>query len=254
MKGRDGWCRRASPALCLGAITLVAAACSNINPTTTATANGPTVTRVYAAIGDDGSSGFGSPVDFGSTWPQLFYRSAFGTAGIFYDFSEPGQTAAAALRGTLPQVRAIRPDVVSVFVSPADLVDGTPAPVYGGDLERLVEPLRAEGAVVLVANAVPLELIPAFDPCPARAAGCAAVPGQAVAAGAVSAYDAATAAVARETGSIVVDVHAALADALTRGGGVGLLSPSGTSLTAAGAEFVARTFRASLPKREPRRH
>src|ERR1700719_1961685 len=106
--------RRGVPVLCLGVLSLVAAACTNVNATTAARGNTPSVSHVYAAIGESGSTGFRSGTDLRATWPRVFYQSAFGTAATFYDFSMADATVADALQTVLPQTEAVKPDLVSV--------------------------------------------------------------------------------------------------------------------------------------------
>ncbi len=88
----------------VGALALVAlgvAACTSINPTTAASANGGP-SSVSVAIGDSGAAGFRhDEPDLRSQWTQAFYRSTFGTHDVLYDLTSGGQTVAAVLGSVL---------------------------------------------------------------------------------------------------------------------------------------------------------
>jgi lysophospholipase L1-like esterase len=241
--------------LVLGIMAVLVSACSSVTPTTTASANGGGPTHVYVALGENGQGSSRFPTNLGAAWTQMFYRSALGTSGTFYDFSMPDQTVAGVLGQELAQAQAVHPDLVTVWLSTADIVDGTDPATYGTELRQLVGALRRQGTTVLVANAVPPALESAFDVCVRRFGGCGAPatpppsgslsPGALAAA--VTAYDGTIATVARQTGALLVDVHSVLAQAL-QGGGVGsILTPNGTSLSEHGAALVARTFLDKLP-------
>jgi lysophospholipase L1-like esterase len=185
----------------------------------------------------------------------MFYQKALGTSGTFYDFSMPDQTVADVLGQELAQVQAVHPDLVTVWLSTADIVDGTDPATYGAELRQLVRTLRRQGTTVLVADAVPPALESAFDVCTRRFGGCSTAdprltsgaPSPGAPASAVTAYDGTIASVARQTGALLVDVHSVLARAL-QGGGVGsILTPDGTSLSEQGAALVARAFFDKLP-------
>ena len=190
--------------LYLGLLALLACACSNVNPTTTASVNGPGVTHVYVAIGENGSGGLRFRSDLTSTWVQSFYRSSLGTTGTLYDLSERGETIADVRDNLLPEALAVHPDLVTVWVSTEDIVSGTLLATYGHDLSQLVEALRQQGATVLLANAAPPVLYPALESCPGGANGCG--PGGSAprpTAGEVTEvtdYDNTIASVARQTG------------------------------------------------------
>jgi hypothetical protein len=238
--------------LCLGLLALLAGACSNGNPTTSASANGPGVTHVYVAIGENGSSGFRFRSDLTSTWIQSFYRSAFGTTGTLYDLSERGETIADARNNLLPEALAVHPDLVTLWVSTEDIVSGTPLATYGHQLSQLVEALRQQGATVLLANAAPPALYPALESCPGSSTqGCGPggpAPPPTVATE-VTDYDNTIASVARQTGARLVDVHAALSSAVETGGAGSVLSVQGSSLSPGGSALVARAFLKALPAR-----
>lgn len=236
--------------LYLGLLAFLACACSNVNPTTTASVNGPGVTHVYVAIGENGSSGSRFRLDLTSTWIQSFYRSSLGTTGTLYDLSERGETIADARDNLLPEALAVHPDLVTVWVSTEDIVSGTLLATYAHDLSRLVEALRQKGTTVLLANAAPPVLYPALETCPGSSNGCGpAGSAPRPAAGEVTDYDNTIASVARQTGARLVNVNAALSSAVETGGAESVLSADGSSLSPVGSALVARTFLKALPAR-----
>ena len=174
--------------------------------------------HVYVALGENGRAAPGSRTNLRAAWTQIFYQSALGTTGTFYDFSMPDQTVADVLGQELAQALAVHPDLVTVWLSTADIVDGTDPATYGTELRQLVGALRRQGTTVLLANAVPpVALESAFDVCTRRFGGCstAAPPPTSGAlspglASAVTAYDDTIASVARQTGAMLVDVHSVL--------------------------------------------
>jgi lysophospholipase L1-like esterase len=244
--------RRSGFVLALGLVSVVASACAGTNPTTTSAANGSGKSYVYVAIGENGAGGFRNPADLRSSWAQMFYASALGVDGTFYDFSSAGETVADALRRLLPEAQAVRPNLVTVWVSAADIVSGTAPAAYGEDLGQLVRALRLHGATVLLANAAPAQIDSAFDSCPGSFSSCR-LPGSAAPAppsrsATVSEYNDIIAETGHQTGAIVVDVHNILADALREDGAASVLSPGRTSLSARGSTLVAQAFLAQLPK------
>ena len=235
-------------------VSLVAAACTSINPTTTANANRGGPSYIYVALGESGTNGFHHrPQDLRSQWTQLFYRSSLQTDGVLYDFSTSGQTVAEVLKTELPQALALHPELVTVFLSTGDIVAGTVPSLYEQQLKELVEALRHAGAIVLLANAAPSDVLPVFASCQSEVSDCDTQsaptlpsPTQATS---VSAYDNVIAAVVRETGAKMVNVHSALERAVQVGGVQSVLSPDGTALSESGATVVANAFDTQLPSR-----
>jgi hypothetical protein len=240
--------------LCLGIVGLLASACSDTNPTTTARANSSSVSHVYVAIGEDGSGGFTYRGDLRTMW-------ALGTGGTFYDYSMPDETVADALREVLPDALALHPDLVTIWESTADIVAATPPAVYGEELDKLVEAFRRAGAVVLLANVAPPQLDQVLETCLAHAAACGppgspllALPSSPSLTKDSSAYDAVIDSVAHRTGAVVVNLGAVLTAAIDEGGLSHLVSPNDTSLSQNGADLVARAFQSHLPRRFARIH
>jgi len=253
--------RRWIAVLCLGILGSLASACSDTNPTTTARANSSSRSHVYVAIGDDGSGGFTYRGNLRTMWAQIFYRSALGTDGTFYDYSMPDETVANTLHEVLPDALALHPDLVTIWENTADIVAATPPAVYGEGLEKLVQAFRREGAVVLLANVVPPQLDPALEACLAYAAACgppggprSVSPSSSSLTKDSSAYDAVIDSVAHRTGVVVVNLGAVLSAAIDQSGLSHLVSPGDTSLSQNGAELVARAFQSRLPRRFAKIH
>ena len=246
---------------CLGIVALLASACSGTNPTTTARANSPSESHVYVALGEDGSGGFTYRGDLRSMWAQIFYRSALGTSGTFYDYSMPNETAADALQHVLPGALKLHPDLVTIWLGTADIVAGISPSVYSQELERLVRGFRRGGAVVLLANVAPRQLDPALDTCLAQAAACgrpgvappALLPSSSLIADG-SAYDGVIDSVAQRTGAHVVNLGAVLTPAINKVGLSNLLTSNDMSLSQRGADLVARAFESQLPQRFEKQH
>jgi hypothetical protein len=241
--------------LVLGIVAVMASACSSVTPNTTASANGSGPSHVYVALGENGEGNPRFLANVGDGWTQMFYRSALGTSGTFYDLSMPDQTVADVLAQELGQAQAVHPDLVTVWLSTADIVDGTDPGTYGTELRQLISALRRQGATVLVANAVPPTLESAFATCTQRFDGCSApdpasssvVLSPSALASAVTVYDRTIASVAHQTGALLVDVHSVLVQALEGGGVGGILAPDGSSLSEQGSALVARAFLHTLP-------
>jgi GDSL-like Lipase/Acylhydrolase family len=235
-------------------LALAAAACTSINPTTTASGNDRDPPYVYVAIGESGADGSrGGPPDLRSQWTQMFYRSTLGTDAVLYDLTSGGQTVAEVLSSVLPQALAVHPELATVWLSTADIVAGTALPVYEQELKQLVEALRHAGATVLLANAAPPEVFPALESCGSGASVCDSQGGPNLSspalASTVSAYDSVIASVGRQTGADIVDVHSVLAMAIQDGGAERVLSPQGTALSESVATIVAHAFDTELPRR-----
>jgi hypothetical protein len=241
----------------IGALALVAlgaAACANINPTTTASANDRGPSYVFVAIGESAASEFrGGPPDLRAEWTQIFYRSTLGTAGVLYDLTSRGPTVAEVRSGVLPQALALHPQLALVWLSTADIVAGTTPSVYEQELKQLVEALKNAGATVLLANAAPPDVFPALASCESDPSDCNSQGGLTLSSHAlestVSAYDNVIAAVVRQTGADMVNVQSALEREVQVGGVQSVLISGGTALSNIGATAVAHAFEAQLPGR-----
>ena len=127
--------RHTLPMPVLGIMAVVASACSSVTPTTTASANGGGPSHVYVALGENGMGGSAFQTNARAAWTQMFYQSALGTSGTFYDFSIPDQTVAGVLGEELRQAQAVHPDSandVDEGVS-VDVGDRATAPLFDDD-------------------------------------------------------------------------------------------------------------------------
>jgi len=245
---------RTLAAMILGALLTVTACAGHPHrsPTLPVDAGGTPV--VYAAIGASETVGEGTDNPIRDAWPQVFFRTALPTSAAFLNFAIPGVGISTAVEGELPQVRDVHPNLVTVWLNVDDLLHGVPAATYEGQLRSLVAQLRAAGALVLVANTPPVDLLPAYrscvdpaldpDLCPPGVAR--PVPSPVTIAAEVDAYNGAIARVAAEEGATVVDLHTPLRTAASTGRLVDLIGVDGISPSAAGARLVAAQFAAAL--------
>ena len=115
-----------------------------------------------------------------------------------------------------------------------------------------MEALKNAGATVLLANAAPPVVFPALLTCESNPSDCTQgglVPLSPALEATVSAYDDVIAALARQTGADMVNVHSAFARDVQVGGVENVLSSDGKALSNVGATAVAHAFGAQLPAR-----
>ncbi|MCU1490307.1 MAG: hypothetical protein JWM85_1712 [Acidimicrobiaceae bacterium] len=245
--------RRAGLGAVLGALALVgalagcgtAASVSGAKPNVT---KPPVVDVVFGGIE---SSEVSSRSAVRSAWPKLLYRSVLGTAGQLYDFAQPGQTVAGALAEDRAVGARLHPDLVTIWISTADLLNGTPLAAYRLALDALVASVGKSGATVLIANVPSFERLPFYQACLLDPSLCGAsrrtVPSPAALQRAIAGYNAVIASVASAHKARVVDVAAVLAHTS------GLSGASISVLSAAEESAVERAFAADIPKRLRRR-
>ena len=233
----------------LGAVVAAAlscAGCLSSSPTGASEApapSGPTV--VYAAIGGNETAGFDATDPQRQAWPLLYAHTALPEQTVVYDLAGPGQTAADAVADQLPAALEVHPQVVTVWLGPADLLVGTPPSTFGSELGRLLGALRQRPAPqVLVADMPPLSQYPAYSSCQLRPSACPSRLGRLPAPGAfdalVSAYDVQIQEAARAEGATVVGVGVVIGRALADG-----RSPTtgdDFDLTTTGHQLVATAF------------
>ena len=195
---------------------LVLAACGGGTATQPTPAPSPTPgSLVYAAVGASDTVGVGATDPAHDAWPAVFARAALPTAR-YRNFGISGERVAGALVDELPKVLNVKPAVVTVWLNVNDITAGVPVAEYQAQLTELVHALRQGGtARVLVANTPYLDRLPVYVSC--RTSGTAngvACPGRAttLAPDAVNAlvdsYNVAIAAMARQEGADLVDLHA----------------------------------------------
>jgi lysophospholipase L1-like esterase len=193
-------------------------------------------TSVYVALGSGETAGLGSDTPLRDSWPQLFFRAALPLNTVFVNFGTDGATTADALSFEVPDALAQHPTIATVWLNLNDLMNGVTPATYEAELQQVVHRLRQGGATrVLLANALPLDRLPALVPDQsATAVGTT-----------VAQYNAATARVATREGAILVDLHtlgeaAAAANRLPQ-----LLTNDGRPSTA-GHAAVAKAFADAL--------
>lgn len=235
------------------ALAVACASCAGGPPPLT---SGPTIPAagrpvVYAALGASETAGTGlndTSLRARYAWPQLFFNAALPRAATYYNFAVPGTTTEAALREEVPPALAVHPGIVTVFFSIDDLVQGVSPTTFGTNLDAIVHAMRQGGrARVLVGNAPAIDTLPAFLACRGVSfegvhcpvlAGVTIPPTQAVDA-AVSAYDAAIAAVVAREGATLVDLRAHSDQITAHPEDV---APDGLHPSPLGDQMIARLF------------
>ena len=134
-------------------------------PKATATVAPVAKPLTYVAIGGSDAVGVGSSDPLLDAWPQVFYRKTLPVSAIFINLAGPNSTVADALADQLPTALASSPNLVTIWLTSADLLTGVPAATYGAQLARLMASLRSRGATVLVANAPPGNQLPGYLAC-----------------------------------------------------------------------------------------
>ncbi|HWD25115.1 MAG TPA: SGNH/GDSL hydrolase family protein [Acidimicrobiales bacterium] len=249
--------RRRSVFAPLLGLAVIAAGCGTSASTTSAPENIAKPPFVYVAIGGSESLETGSRAAFQTAWSQLLYRTAIGTAGTFYDLAEPNETAAEAAALDPSQVRALHPDLVTVWLSTADLLDGTPVAAYRRSLGTLLRALRATETTVLVASAPPIERLPLYQACiddpRACGSGNRTLPSPASLPPVITAYNTAIAGIASRSSATVINVGAPLVKSLGAVAGAGALSTNFATLSAGAARAVASAFEVEVRRLVARR-
>jgi lysophospholipase L1-like esterase len=170
--------------------------------------------NVYAAIGASETVGVGADHPEREAWTQVFYATALPRSAVFYNFGEPGATAADALQREVPQALGVKPDLVTVWLNTNDIVHSVPVASYEATLDRLVAQARQGGeARVLVANTPVLDGLPAYRDCLQPMAGphCLihdqTIPTPDQVRSLVDAYNVAIERVVQRNGATLVDIH-----------------------------------------------
>jgi acyl-CoA thioesterase-1 len=249
-------------------VALVAAACSGRDgpapgpsastpPGSTATV--PPAPIVYVAVGASETSGIGAEVPLRDAWPRVLYRTAMPENTVFVNMGIPGATVTQALADELPMAVSQQPNIVTVWLNVNDIIAGVTAPDFERDLGTLVHQLRRNGATrVLVANAPPLDRLPAYLACrpdpPPAAPPCRVefeLPPPEVVNGLVEEFNAATARVVEREGAHLVDLHAVGMAARQAGVDQALVSNDGFHPNSGGHRAVATAFAEVLRRTGP---
>lgn len=196
-----------------------------------------TPTEVYVAVGADETVGVGAERPLVEAWPRELFRS-LDPGATFVNAAAEHSTVADAFDEQLPIVRELEPTLVTVWLNVNDLAAGVTPATYEDQLGELVRELRQDGrARVLVANTPPVDQFPSYP----EVAGMFAASRDEVAA-MVDAYNGAVAAVAAREGAEVVDVNAALSEAIADGTLESLIGDDGTNPNTAGHVRIAEIF------------
>ncbi|HEU5004041.1 MAG TPA: SGNH/GDSL hydrolase family protein [Actinomycetota bacterium] len=207
---------------------------------------------VYVAIGASESLGVGSSDPAQDAWPAVFARGFLPHSATFDNVAVSGATVEDALQDQLSQALAAHPTLVTVWLNVNDLIASVTPADYQHELQSLISQLRQKGGTtVLVANTPPLDQLPIYLACRSGSFGLGTgslCPAPAALDASVDAYNRATSAVVASTGAILVDLHAAGAEAEKDGTYASLVSADGFHPSDAGYALVARTFGAALQK------
>jgi lysophospholipase L1-like esterase len=242
----------------VGAVVLVAGACSHQRSAVLPGADdaGPPV--VYVAVGASESVGVGADDPLRQAWTQVFYETALPKRTQFINLGIPGATVADAISRELPQALTLAPTIVTVWLNVNDLTRLVSPDQYEKQLDDLVHQLRRGGATrVLVANTPPLDRLPAYlaclpnpptgpPPCAINGVARVLLPNATVVNAAVAAYNDAITRVVTEEGAVLVDLNAVGMQARADGRETSLVGPDGFHPSTAGHAVVAKAFADAL--------
>lgn len=214
----------------------------------------------YVAVGASESVGFGTDDPLREAWPQVFFRAALPRESVFVNLAVPGSTVSEAFIRQVPEARALRPSIVTVWLNVNDLAAGVPAHEYEQNLGDLVRALRVSGRRprVLVANVPELDRLPDYVRCQDHpGVGCwfrgeLAEPGALRAA--VADYNAAIGRVTRREDAVLVDLRAAGLAARSAGTEATLVADDGFHPSPQGHRVVAAAFADALRRVEHPAH
>jgi lysophospholipase L1-like esterase len=189
----------------------------------------------------------------------VLYRTAMPENTVFVNMGIPGATVAQALQQEVPMAVDQKPTVVTVWLNVNDIIAGVTAADFERDLGSLVHQLRREGATrVLVANAPPLDRLPAYLACrpdpPATAPPCrlnVELPPSDVVNQLVDDFNAATTRVVSREGANLVDLYAVGMAARQAGIEDALVSADGFHPNSGGHQAVATAFADVLRRTGP---
>lgn len=241
--------RRAGLGVVSVLVILLLAACGSTSAATTTPPQPSGPRTVYVAVGGSDSVGSGTSDPLVDAWPQQFFRHSLPLDTVFVNAAVPRSTVAEAITDQATLARSSGATVVTVWLVSADLLGGTPAATYASELLQLLTSLRGTGGTtVLVGNVPPLAELPGYPACLAGTGGqgrglrCpATLPSPASLTATAAAYNQAIASDAARSGSVLVDLQAAVSSSSARAGAP-FLEPSGADLSTAGSSLVAEAF------------
>ena len=130
-----------------GVLAVVLAACTTGGPSHAgAPAGTETRPSTLVAMGGLETSNLDRRYDPEDTWTQLVLTQGMPAAAVFVNLAGDDVTAERVIDTQLPELDALHPDVVTIWVESADVRLATPAVTYQAELTRLVSGARQAGA------------------------------------------------------------------------------------------------------------
>ena len=208
---------------------------------------------VYAAIGASETAGIGSDDPPTQAWPQVLHGEALPEFRIV-NLGISGATVEDALIRQLPEVQRVEPEVVTVWLNVNDLLRGVTPNEYERDLTKLLKELQnLNPEQVLVANAPPLDNLPALRACAPNSSDGGGLcflfeglPPPLELRALVTRYNTATERATMRTSATLVDLHATALEARREGEELDLISGDGFHPSTEGHAAIAEAFAAEL--------
>ena len=239
--------------LSVAAAGMVSSGCAGGGTSVTPGTQAHVTPYTYVAIGGNESVGFDASDPVRQAFPVLLDRR-LPNQTVFYDLAVPDAAAADVLTHQEAAALALRPNLVTIWVGLSDLEAGVSPTEFGSELQKIVAPLRALHAQVLLANIEPITDAPAYEACAGvqgsppnsgsshcfidnRFAG-HTLPSADVTNASLASYNAQIAAVAARDGAELVNVNAAM----SRSGAPSPFSTDDLDLSTAGQALAARLF------------
>jgi hypothetical protein len=241
----------------LGAVlVLFISGCSIAPSSVTPPAQVPVKPYIYVAVGGGETVGNDAHDPVRQAFPVLLDHQ-LPSQTTFYDLGVSGATGTDVLTHQLSAALSLHPNLVTVWLGVGDLEAGVSPGQFGVQLRHILEPLRAEGARVLVANVEPITLAPAYRNCidipapPPRSRNFRCfvdqffaqnvLPPMALVSAEISDYNAEIATIVRSDHAVLVNVH----DSMTRQRSQNpssLFSPDDFDLSTTGHALAAHLF------------
>ncbi len=139
----------------IAACVAVVSACSGSPARTVPTEPQTPPNEVFNAVvvGDGASTSFVGRTAFRDSWPQVFFRTALPRTATFFNLSTRFSTTGEAIERQVPQLPALKPKVVAIWLGIDDIGEGVSPQQYALDLQAVVLDAHSAGAtIVLVAN------------------------------------------------------------------------------------------------------
>lgn len=154
-------------------------------------------TMTYVALGASDAFGIGTDDPQHDNWPTVL-AGLLGSNVHLVNLGIPGTTAKQAIQSELPVAVDAKPDIVTVWLTVNDFLDGVPLNDYAAQLTTLLATLRQQThARVFVANLPNLALLPQLVEVNA-----ASLDAQ------ISSWNRAIASVVRDQGAVLIDLYA----------------------------------------------